>query len=140
MGIAISNSMWKINTPERTSKIIAAQKGRNFTEEHRRHISEACKGKRCGEDNPFYGKHHTEATKSIYSQCNTKYAVQQIDLVTGNVLNIFKNVPQAALYCQRQHYTEAKLSSIMYRLYYTCVGKQKHAYQFGWKYVKRCND
>lgn len=140
MSIGISKSMWKINTPERTAKIIKAQKGRKFTYEHRKHISEACMGKRCGKDNSFYGKHHTDTTKQKLSLANTKYEVQQIDINTDKVINTFNSVKESALYCLDNSYTNAKLSSAMYRIYYTCIGKQKQAYNFKWKYIERCND
>ena len=35
----------------------------NVTKEGRKKISIALKGKRTGENNPFYGKHHSETTK-----------------------------------------------------------------------------
>ena len=43
-----------------------ALKGRVFSEEHKRKISKSLKNaslKRCGENNPFYGKTHSEETK-----------------------------------------------------------------------------
>lgn len=43
-----------------------ALKGRQFTDEHKKKISESLKNaslKRCGENNPFYGKTHSEETK-----------------------------------------------------------------------------
>ena len=136
MGIAISNAMWKINTPERTAKIIAAQKGRMFTDEHRKHISEACMGKRFGENNPFYGKHHSDDTKLKMSQSSIKYDVQQFDS-DGILMQTFNSVRDAAQFCIDSNYTDAKLSSVMYRIYYTCMGKQNHAYNYIWKYVEK---
>ena len=40
-----------------------ARKGETHTEEHNRKVSEALKGKYCGENNHMYGKHLTEETK-----------------------------------------------------------------------------
>lgn len=114
MGIAISKSMWKINTPERTAKIIAAQKGRPFTLEHRQHISESCVGKRKGKENPFYGRKHTLETRQHMSEVKIKYYVQQVDLLTNEILNTFNSVEDAAKYCQINNFTTAKLSSVMY--------------------------
>ena len=38
--------------------------GKEFTEEHRRKLSESHKGLNVGESHPMYGKHHTEETKT----------------------------------------------------------------------------
>jgi len=35
-------------------------KGKHLSEEHKKHLSEAHEGKQCGENNPFYGKHHSK--------------------------------------------------------------------------------
>ena len=137
MGRAISASMWKINTPERTEKIKAAQKGRKFTEEHKQHIKESIKD-RHGTNNSFYGKHHTEETKKIWTLINTKYDVIQIK--DGSIVNIFTSVKEAALFCLENGYTSAKLSSVMYRIYYTCKGNQKVCYGFEWEYKEKCID
>lgn len=140
IGKSVSKNMWKINTPERTAKIIAAQKGRKFTYEHRKNISIACKGKRKGEENAFYGKHHSKESKKKMHDSSIKYYVQQLDFETDEVLNTFDCVEDASNYCITNNYTTAKLSSVMYRIYYTCIGKQSHAYGFKWKYIERCND
>lgn len=137
MSIGIKNSMWKINTLERTAKIIASQKGRKFTEEHKQHIKESIKD-RTGENNSFYGKHHTEETKNTLSLINTKYNVIQIK--DGVILNVFESVKCAATWCIENNLTSAKLSSVMYRIYHTCDGHQNICYGFNWKYIKKCID
>lgn len=137
MGASISNAMWKINTPERTAKIIAAQKGRSFTEEHKQHIKESI-GDRYGKNNPFYGKHHSSCTKRKISDSKIIYNVCQYE--NGILLNTFSSVENAAMYCIESGYTCAKLRSVMYRIYYTCIGKQKECYGFNWKYLEKCID
>lgn len=137
MGIAIHNSMWKINTPERTAKIRAAQKGRKFTQEHRQHIKDSI-GDRFGKNNSFYGKRHSEYTKNKISDANTKYYVIQI--LDDNNIKKFNSVKEAAQYCIDSGYTTAKLSSVMYRIYVTCIGKQKVCYNYKWKYEEKCID
>ena len=137
MSIGIKKSMWKINTPERTAKIIAAQKGRKFTEEHNKHIKESIVN-RYGVNNPFYGKHHTVESKMKMSQSLTRYDVVQMK--DDIAINKFHSVMEAAQWCIDNGYTSAKLSSAMYKVYYTCIGKQKICYGFNWKYVKKCID
>lgn len=46
----------------------AWNKGLNITEETRQRISSSMKGKYLGEQNPFYGKHHSEQTKQKMSE------------------------------------------------------------------------
>ena len=137
MSVSIHNSMWKINTPERTEKIRAAQKGRKFTEEHKQHIKDSIKD-RYGKNNSFYGKHHREETKKIWTLINTKYDV--IQMKNGEIINIFTSIKNAALFCIENEYTSAKLSSVMYRIYYTCKGNQKLCYGYEWKYKEKCID
>lgn len=139
MGKSISASMWKINTPERTAKIRNAQIGRKFTEKHKQHIKESI-GNRFGCCNPFYGKSHKESTRRLLSDKNSKYCVIQYDLKTGENLNIFDTVRLAAEYCISMNFTTGKISSVMYRIYTTCLGKQSKCYEFGWKYVEKCID
>jgi hypothetical protein len=47
-----------------TQKAVAAVRGKAKTEEHRKKISESRMGRFTGEDNPFFGKHHSEATRA----------------------------------------------------------------------------
>ena len=44
-----------------------AKKGKKMSEESKKKNREAHKGKRIGEDNPFYGKHHSEETRKKLS-------------------------------------------------------------------------
>lgn len=136
---AVKENMYKINTPERTAKIIKAQKGRKFTDLHKKHISESCKGKRFGVNNSFYGKTHSNESKLKMSQSSTKYLVEQLDM-NNNLLNTFNSVLEAANYISNNKITNAKISSIQYRIYITCIGKQSNAYNYKWKYKEKCID
>lgn len=139
IGETVRQNMYKINTPERTAKIIASQKGRKFTELHKLHIKESCAGKRTGEHNAFYGKTHTELSKLKMSQSSIKYKVLQLDS-NNVVINCFPSVREAASFIKNNNLSNAKLSSIMYRIYYTCIGNQNIAYNFKWKYEDKCID
>lgn len=48
---------------ETKKKMSEAKKGNKLSEEHKKKISEGNKGKHDGENNSFYGKHHTEEAK-----------------------------------------------------------------------------
>lgn len=133
-GKSISAVMWKINTPERAAKISATQKGRKFTDEHKQHLREAIPDRR-GINNSFFGKKHTESTKKKISDANSVHSVRQVDVKTGSVLNTFDSVRNAALFCLENNYTQAKLNSVMYRIYATCYGMQKVAYGYSWIFV-----
>ena len=79
---------------ERNEKIRKAMTGRYFPKEWRDKISEFAKT-RTGDKNPFYGKNHTDKTKNIISNCNTKY---QINMYSNDMVLIkqFKNTKSAA--------------------------------------------
>lgn len=65
--------------------------GKPVTEERRRNISRARKGKATGKDNGFYGKSHKAETISIISETNSKAIVCTI---TGKV--IYKSLREAS--------------------------------------------
>lgn len=127
----------------RADKISNALKGRTFTAEHKYKISQNAK-LRIGKKNSFYGKTHSQKTKQKISLANTKYRVEQIDLSNNNIINVFDSVKLAAKYVISNNITNAKINSVMYRIYYTCMGNQTKAYNFGWRYEEmssgECND
>lgn len=69
-----SKRFWDNLTPEDREKFIKYRgdkmKGVPKSEEHKKHLGEARKGKYTKEQNSFYGKHHTQKTKDIISRCN----------------------------------------------------------------------
>lgn len=50
--------------------ISKANKGKKFSEEHKKKLSEAHKGKHAGEKHSMYGKHHSDETKKKMSEAH----------------------------------------------------------------------
>lgn len=134
----LKENSYKWNTEERARKIIAAQKGRTFTLEHRLHISQACKGKRFGVDNPFYQKHHSESTKQSISEANHKYAVEQVDRTTGSVIAVYPDL-HAAVRAILPTRTNVKYTSVYDRIRIACYRAQgtQSAYGFVWNLIDK---
>lgn len=65
-----------------------------WTEEQRKQQSERAKTYTKGELNGFFGKKHSNETKKMISDANSK-PVRQIDIKTGEVLNVFKSAKEA---------------------------------------------
>lgn len=56
------------HSEETKRKISEGNKGKKYSEETLKKIREAKKGKGCGKDNPFYGRHHSQAVKDAHSE------------------------------------------------------------------------
>lgn len=65
------------HSEETKRKISEGNKGKKVSVESRRKMSEVHKGKQMGEENPFFGKHHTEECKKEHS-----------DFMKGNKYNL----------------------------------------------------
>ena len=132
--ISIYNSQFF--TTERNQKISQALKGRKFSDEHKKKISEKAKT-RIGEKNSFYGKHHSDETKKIISDKaknrGPKRKYFQIDVVTGQVLNEFETIQDAASYIVSLHITRAKQVSIEHGIYMCCIGAYNTSCGYVWK-------
>lgn len=119
---------------ERNEKIRQAMIGRDYKDEWRQHLSDTRKGKFLAEDNPFYGKHHTQETKDIISKRNAK-PVAMIDKVTGETLNVFKSARAAAKFLYEQGVTPTL--TLGHLINKVCCGTYdvKSCYGYNWKRV-----
>jgi hypothetical protein len=91
-------------------KISEANKGKNFTKEHRRNLSVANKGKQVGEKNPMYGvhrigknhpmwgKHHNEETKEKLRMYKGKDSSTARGVICITTKKIFYTLTEAGLY------------------------------------------
>lgn len=125
---------------EDIQKIKDGQKRNNCFEKRsknmrwRKHISESRMGRFTGKDNPFYGKHHTEETKKILSDKNSK-SVLMCDL-NGNVLRRFKSLREARDYLISSGITSNKTCQTPISKCCRGVNKCKTYCGFTWKYEK----
>lgn len=119
------SSMGRKHTEEAKSKISKARLGQKLSDETKEKISSYRKGKFCGSDNPFFGKHHTEETKQKISQNNAKKrAVLQIDKTTNEIIAEWESIREAA---RQLNIKNQNISAC-------CVGKTKSCGGFIWKF------
>jgi group I intron endonuclease len=121
-----------IYTDERAAKISRALSGRPKSIEHRKKLSESRLGKYTKTDNGFYGKHHKEETLQRNREAHIKYVFHQVDLSSGEIINSFYDIRDIVQYISKNNLSNAKDTSIKYRIYATIEGRQKEAYGYGW--------
>ncbi len=128
-------------TKERNERIRAAMTGRYYPDEWRKALSAARLGKYTGEDNPFYGKHHTEHTKRLIGENNTKYTIEQYDKSTGCLVNTFSSAMDAARWVVNNGLSKAEIGTCNTRILYVCKKPDRcSAYGFIWKSIEKCID
>ena len=92
-----------------------------------------------GENNSFYGKHHTEETKALLSEFRKKYykendhcrceIVYQFDM-NGNFIQEFKSLQEMERKTGISHSVVARV----------CNGKLNYTHGYTWAYKKNVND
>lgn len=92
-----------------------------------------------GENNGFYGKHHSNQTKEILKQKNQYKSkpIDMIDLNTGEILKQFHSTREAARYINE---SQGKTNTDKSFISRCASGNHKYAYGFGWRFSERCND
>lgn len=99
--------------------------GKHFSEDTRKKMSDAQKGKRIGESNSFYGKHHTEESIKKNKQSHKHESVPVIQLtLDGDVIAHFSSIHDAA------KYTGVNRQCISFCLH----GKYKSAGKYLWQF------
>lgn len=126
-----SNGKHSEETKEKMRKARALIPPRKQSEETRKKISKATSG----ENNPFYGKHHTEEAKQKigsnlkgkYTRGNCKHSrpVIQIDKNTNDIIQVFECIKDA----------EETTGVANPNITMCCKGKLKSAGGFRWMYL-----
>lgn len=101
---------------ERNLKIKKAMLGREYKPEWRDALSRSRMGRFGGENNPFYGKHHTDTTKQKISIANSKNVILQLDSKTNEVLQEFRNYCEAARWIIDNNLSTALVTTCAARL------------------------
>lgn len=146
-----------IFTDEDKAKISEANKGRKFSEERNQRIREIMTGReykpewkaalsqsRLGrftkQDNPFYGKHHTDTTKQTIRENNSGDKVLQLDK-EGNIVQEFFNLMDAGRWAA-EHASKAKYTTCATRIREVCCSSNKKctAYGYRWQFKGRSID
>lgn len=123
---------------DRGQKISKALKGKPKSDLHKKHISDARKGKFCKSENPFYQKHHTDATKSRISKANSKYKIEMLDKDTMEVVHTFDNSIKAGEFIVSTYNLTSNKLTCSGRIRYLCHNcmVSNIAYGFHWRYKK----
>lgn len=118
----------------RNDRISKALKNRPKSLEHRKHLSDARIGRYTKQDNPFYGKHHTNETKKAISDAKSNHIVFQIDMDTGKVIRTFPNLNLAGLWVVDAGLSKALYTTCAVRIGEVCRNPNPNckAYGFHW--------
>ena len=133
----ISNTLKGHKFPEsRNNKIKEAMIGREYKQEWRESLSKTRLGRFTKDQNPFYGKHHSDSTKEIISNANSKRRVICVDVDTLETVSVFKNQSEAGRWVVFQGYSTSKPLTCAGRIGEICRNGSLDniAYGFHWKF------
>lgn len=128
-------------TKEDKIKMSNSHKGKKLSEETKKNLSLAMKGRFTGDSNSFYGRHHTEETKAKTKatkiRLNICKAVIGINLKTGEIVK-FGSIADAGRFILKSRKTT--LHTIRNCINEALKGRNKTAYGYKWRYVDKLND
>ena len=142
----IENLRWctyqeNMNNPITRKRISNNRTGIKFSEETKKKLSKAHKGKMSGKDNPFFGKHHSEETKKRISEYNKGKKITEEHkkkLVEGVIKKKSKKVIQYTLdgefIKEWPSVSECKKNGFSH-VDSCCRGERKTANGFIWRYA-----
>lgn len=117
---------------QRNEKLRQAMLGREIRPEWREAIRQSRLGKYKGQDNAFYGKHHSEATKQQIREKNSGDKVLQLDL-EGNIVNEFYNLMDAGRWAA-ENASKAKYTTCATRIREVCLSSNKKCTAYGYRW------
>lgn len=137
-------------TEEDRKKLSKANKGRKFSEERNQRMKEIMTGReykqewkdalsrsRLGrftkEENPFFGKHHSEETKSKIREKNSGDIVLQLD-AEGKVVNEFFNLMDAGRWAS-ENVSSAKYTTCATRIREVCMSNNPKCAAYGYRWM-----
>lgn len=125
---------------ERNERLREIMTGRQYKQEWKDALSASRIGRFKGDENPFYGKHHSLETKQIIRENNSGDLVEQLD-DDGNVLNEFFNLADAGRWVSANVST-AKATTCSTRIREVCVSNNPKctAYGYHWRLKERSID
>lgn len=127
---------------ERNEKIRSAMIGREYKQEWKDNLSNARKGRFKKEENPFYGKHHSEETKHKCRVKRNTRLVERIDIETGEVLETYDGGVLAGEWVVKNLRPNTKVHTCVYAIDKACNGTygRKTCYGYKWRYKERSID
>lgn len=118
-------------------------KGKHLPKAVRSKISKSRMGKYTGEDNPFFGRHHTNETKKKILETKKSLGLLRpvIGISTTDDSKIkFDSLSDAGRYIQ--DIRGGSLSTLVSHIGNSIIGRygSKSAYGYTWKYIEKSND
>jgi group I intron endonuclease len=125
---------------ERNAHIKEIMTGREYKQEWKDALSAARMGRFEGEENSFYGRHHSEATKQAIRNANSSEQIEQLDK-SGCLVNTFFNLADAGRWVS-ENVSKAKYTTCATRIREVCVSSNPKctAYGYRWRIKGRSID
>lgn len=139
--LKIGNSQkGKIISKEQREMISNYARGRTLGDETKKKISGSLKGRNLSKEakrklrQKAIGRPVDKYARVKISIANTKFKIEQIDIETQNVIQVFESAISASNWLIENGYSKAKLSNCRSMIYNVCNGKLNSAYGFSWRY------